>query len=224
MQLLSTKQSLLIYSVLSLPSIVLQPGIETYVDVLIRVIPLIFLSLVSAIKLRELSRVLITLALCFFISGAFFRVLVDEGKLLAWAGSTFMALSCYGICFWRQAQVTPIALLKTTPLMLLLALSSYWAVPAYDVLKPAMWLLIATATFMSIGAALHRPPATWIYCGGLMLYSALALFAMKNRGSPGSVSLYPVFISYYFSHAAIVFGLIHFQTTKDNQYNHAAQQ
>jgi len=220
---LTTKLTVFIYGILALPTAIFMPGIETYSDVLFRAVPLMFLSFVSLLKLRGLNQALITLSLWALTLGVCARVLLTQGNQLAWAATTLLALICYGICFWSQAKINYSQLLKVLPLFVLLSLSSFWAFPAYDVLSPAMWLLAGAASFMLVGAAFHHGPSLWIYIGSLALFSSLALFGLHNRLPLEGLILRLAYVNYFFSHAAIVLGLIHYQAARFNRYNDAVQ-
>jgi len=182
-----------------------------------------FLSFVSLLKLRGLNQALITLSLWALTLGICARVLLAQGNQLAWAATALLALICYGICFWSQAKINYSQLPKVVPLFVLLSLSSFWAFPAYDVLSPAMWLLAGAASFMLVGAAFHHCPSLWIYIGSLALFSSLALFGLHNRLPLEGLILRLAYVNYFFSHAAIVLGLIHYQAARFNRYNDAVQ-
>jgi len=208
-----------IYGTLALPSAIFMPGIETHADILLRVAPLVFLSFVSFFKLRGLNQALITLSLWALTLGVCLRILLEQGNQLAWAATALLAVICYGICFWSQAKIKLSQLLKVVPLLVLLSLSSFWAFPAYDVMNPAMWLLAGAASFMLVGAAFHQSPALWVYIGSLALFCSLALFGLNNRLPLEGLTLRLAYVNYFFSHAAIVLGLVHHQTARFNHYN-----
>ena len=212
-----------IYGILALPCAIFLPGIETHADILLRVTPLAFLSFISLFRLRGLNQALVTLSLWALMFGVCLRVLLGQGNQLAWAATALLALICYGICFWSQAKLKLNQLLKVVPLLVLLSLSSFWAFPAYDVLSPAMWLLAGAASFMLIGAAFHQSPALWVYIGSLALFCSLALFGLNNRMPLEGLTLRLAYINYFFSHVAIVLGLIHYQAARFNRYNNTVQ-
>jgi len=202
---------ILLVVALSLFSVLTIPHLDERDSLLIRSLPLLALWFIALSFLRGFGQSLICLGLLFFTSGAFFRILLQDGALLAWASVIFMGAFCYSVCFYRYAQWRISNIVLFIPIIIIFFFSQAWVTPKYNVLVPAMWALALAQANTVFAAAMHQKPSLLIYLGSLCGLIVLALFGLANNGSLPSDSIALVILPFYLSQGLIVFGYIHFQ-------------
>ncbi len=208
---LSTRNTALAFIVLALPSLLFTAEITSFMGVLIRIIPVLFLLYISTFALRGLHRSMVSLGLVFFIVAVFLRIYLEPGGFLGWASAIMMGFLCYGISFWRYATLQWKQCLKVVAPVAILYLSQFWNASTYEAYMPAIWAMASVATFTALGAAMHKNPSGMIFWGGSLLLLSLVNFQKNYNGYLPSMTLEYVMLPYYAGQALVVFGYFNYQ-------------